>query len=115
MEWMGGFCDLDWSVNPHWTPTFTPQKHEIWNGVNAFSANDEWYYHMRFVKDRTGLTPILTDLPGPETLKRPNGPRSGNPHVRRSLAKGESQHVAWAYERPSGKGGGSASPVATST
>jgi hypothetical protein len=23
LEWMGGFCDLDWSVNPHWTPHFT--------------------------------------------------------------------------------------------
>lgn len=106
LEWMGGFCDLDWSVNPHWIPTFKPQKHEIWNGVNPFSANDEWYYHMRFVKDRTGLTPILTDLPGPETLKRPNGPRSGNVHVRKSVANGESQHVAWAYERPDGKGRG---------
>lgn len=106
LEWMGGFCDLDWSVNPHWTPTFTPQKHVIWNGVNAFSVNDEWYYHMRFVEDRAGLTPILTDVPGPETLKRPNGSRSGNPDVRRSVANGESQHVAWAYERPTMKGRG---------
>jgi putative heme-binding domain-containing protein len=106
LEWMGGFCDLDWSVNPHWTPTFTPQKHEIWNGVKAFSATDEWYYHMRFVKDRAGLTPILTDVPGPETLKRPNGPRSGNVQVRRSVANRESQHVAWAYQRPTMKGRG---------
>ena len=22
LSWMGGFCDLDWSVNPHWTPNF---------------------------------------------------------------------------------------------
>jgi putative heme-binding domain-containing protein len=106
LEWMGGFCDLDWSVNPHWTPTFTPQKHAIWNGVNAFSVNDEWYYHMRFVENRNGFTPILTDVPGQETLVRPNGPRSGNPHVRRAVANGESQHVAWAYERPTGKGRG---------
>jgi putative heme-binding domain-containing protein len=106
LEWMGGFCDLDWSVNPHWTPTFKPQKHQIWNGVKSFSVNDEWYYHMRFVKELTGVTPILTDVPGPETLKRSNGPRSGNRHVRRSVANGESQHVAWAYERPEGKGRG---------
>ncbi|MDA7667892.1 ThuA domain-containing protein, partial [bacterium] len=106
LEWMGGFCDLDWSVNPHWTPKFKRQEHEIWNGVKPFSVNDEWYYHMRFVKDRSGLTPILTDVPGPETLKRPNGPRSGNRHVRQSVANGETQHVAWAYERPEGKGRG---------
>ena len=54
LDWMGGFCDLHWSVNPHWIPKFKPRKHEIWNGVKPFSVNDEWYYHMRFVKDLKG-------------------------------------------------------------
>jgi len=102
LEWMGGFCDLNWSVNPHWKPNFKPRKHPIWNGVDPFSVDDEWYYHMRFVNDRTGLTPILTDLPPVETLKRPDGMRSGNPAVRKAVANGETQHVAWAYERPEG-------------
>lgn len=106
LNWMGGYCDMDWSVNPHWTPKFKPVKHEIWNGVKPFSANDEWYYHMRFVEGMKGVTPILSDLPGPETLTRPDGERSGNPHVRRAVANGESQHVAWAYDRPGGKGRG---------
>ncbi|MDH3584381.1 MAG: ThuA domain-containing protein [Phycisphaerae bacterium] len=106
LEWMGGFCDLNWSVNPHWTPKFKAVKHEIWNGVKPFSINDEWYYHMRFVEGMKGVTPILSDLPGPETLKRADGARSGNPAVRRAVANGESQHVAWAYERPDGKGRG---------
>ena len=73
LEWMGGFCDLNWSVNPHWKPNFKPHTHPIWNGVQPFSVDDEWYYHMRFVNNRTGLTPILTDLPPAETLKRPDG------------------------------------------
>jgi len=102
IEWMGGFCDLNWSVNPHWKPNFKPRTHPIWNGVQPFSVDDEWYYHMRFVEDRTGFTPILTDVPPMETLKRPDGMRSGNPAVRKAVASGESQHVAWAYERPSG-------------
>jgi len=102
LEWMGGFCDLNWSVNPHWTPNFKAQKHEIWNGVKPFSANDEWYYHMRFVKDLKGVTPILTDLPPAKTLRRKDGARSGNPTVRKAVANGESQHVAWAYERADG-------------
>ena len=68
LEWMGGFCDLNWSVNPHWVPKFKAQKHEIWNGVKPYSANDEWYYHMRFVKDLKGVTPILTDVPPASTL-----------------------------------------------
>ncbi len=107
LEWMGGFCDLDWSVNPHWTPSFKNfPDHPISNGVKPFSLNDEWYYHMRFTKNMKGVTPILSDLPGPETLKRPNGSRSGNPDVRKAVANGEKQHVAWAYERPDGKGRG---------
>jgi type 1 glutamine amidotransferase len=37
-----------------------------------------------------------------ETLKRPDGLRSGNPAVRKAVANGETQHVAWAYERQKG-------------
>ncbi len=102
-SWMGGFCDLDWSVNPHWTPKFKDfPAHPICNGVKPFSVNDEWYYHMRFVEGQKGVTSILADLPGPETLRRPDGARSGNPEVRRSVAAGEKQTVAWAYDRPDG-------------
>ena len=75
-------------------PKFKAQKHEIWNGVTPFSANDEWYYHMRFVKDLKGVTPILSDVPPASTLKRPDCARRGNPTVRKAVANGESQHVA---------------------
>jgi trehalose utilization protein len=103
LEWMGGFCDLDWSVNPHWTPKFKDfPKHPICNGVKPFSVNDEWYYHMRFVDKLKGVTPILSDLPGPETLRRNDGARSGNPDVRKAVAAGQKQHVAWAYDRSNG-------------
>jgi type 1 glutamine amidotransferase len=102
LQWMGGFCDLNWSVNPHWTPSFKAVKHPIWNGVKPFTVNDEWYYHMRFVDGLKGVTPILTDLPPAQTLKRRDGARSGNPAVRKAVANGESQHVAWAYERQDG-------------
>ncbi len=103
LQWMGGFCDLDWSVNPHWKPNFDEfPHHPIANGVEPFSVHDEWYYHMRFVDDMKGVTPILSDLPPPETLRRQDGPRSGNPTVRKAVGNGEKQHVAWAYERPGG-------------
>ncbi len=103
LQWMGGFCDLNWSVNPHWKPNFDSlPNHPICRGVTPFSLRDEWYYHMRFVDDMKGITPILSDVPPQETLVRPDGPRSGNPNVRQAVAKGESQHVAWAYDRPDG-------------
>lgn len=103
LEWMGGFCDLDWSVNPHWTPNFADfPEHPVSNGLKPFRVDDEWYYHMRFVDGMDGVTSILADLPPVKTLIRPDGPRSGNPTVRKAVANGEKQTVAWAYERPTG-------------
>jgi len=102
-KWMGGFCDLDWSVNPHWKPNFNNlPDHPISRGVEPFSVDDEWYYHMRFVEGLKGVTPILTDVPPDHTLRRPDGARSGNTAVRKAVANGETQHVAWAYQRPGG-------------
>ena len=103
LKWMGGYFEAHWSVNPHWKAEFTMLPgHEITNGVKPFSAQDEWYYHMRFVEDTKGLTPILSAHPPKETLKRKDGPHSGNPHVRKAVASGEIQHVGWAYDRPTG-------------
>lgn len=108
LKWIGGYFETNWSVNPHWTPTFAAfPKHPISNGVKPFGTNDEWYYHMRFNAEEKGLTKILSALPPEATLKRGDGPHSGNPDVRKSvLEKKEPQHVMWAYERPDGKGKG---------
>jgi putative membrane-bound dehydrogenase-like protein len=104
LRWLGGYFEPHWSVNPHWVGKFKKlPDHPITSGVQPFEADDEWYYHMRFRPDMEGVTPILTDLPGPETLKRPDGPHSGNPHVRAAiLERKEPQHVAWASTREDG-------------
>ncbi|MEZ6095820.1 MAG: ThuA domain-containing protein [Pirellulaceae bacterium] len=100
---LGGYFETDWSVNPHWVARFeTLPDHPIARGVEPFAIRDEWYYHMRFRPEMKGVTPILSALPGAETLVRPDGPHSGNPHVRESVAKGELQHVAWAAETENG-------------
>ena len=108
LKWIGGYFEPHWSVNPHWTAKFTQlPEHPITRGVKPFEINDEWYYHMRFVEGMQGVTPILSDLPPRESLTRPDGPHSGNPFVRAAvLERQEPQHVAWAYERPNGKGRG---------
>lgn len=108
LKWIGGYFEPHWSVNPHWTARFTSfPDHPISRGVQPFEINDEWYYHMRFVPDMKGVTPILTDLPPSESLSRPDGPHSGNPAVREAvLVRKEPQHVAWAYNREDGKGRG---------
>lgn len=103
LDWIGGYFEADWSVNPHWTAHFKSfPDHPITRGVKPFAINDEWYYHMRFRPHMEGVTPILSDLPGPETLSRPDGHHSGNPAVRKAVAAGEMQHVAWASENAGG-------------
>lgn len=100
---LGGYFETDWSVNPHWTlecPTL-PQ-HPITRGIRSLKVNDEWYFHMRFVPDMKGVTPILSAVPPASTMERPDGPHSGNPAVRKEVAEGKPQHVAWAFERPEG-------------
>jgi type 1 glutamine amidotransferase len=103
LQWIGGYFEANWSVNPHWKANYeTLPNHPIANGVKPFSINDEWYYHMRFPEGMKNVTPILTALPGPDTLTRPDGPHEGNPTVRKAIANKEPQHMAWAIERPNG-------------
>jgi hypothetical protein len=101
LRWIGGYYEQYWSVNPHWRAEFkTLPDHPITRGVKPFAIEDEWYYHMRFVQVKKGLTPILTATPPDETRKRPDGPHSGNPAVRQRM--GQAEDLAWAYERPTG-------------
>ncbi len=101
LRWIGGYYETFWSVNPYWPAEFkTLPEHPITRGVRPFSIADEWYYHMRFAADMKGVTPILTAVPPDETRKRPDGPYSGNEHVRKRM--GMPEHVAWAFERADG-------------
>lgn len=103
LDWIGGYFEPHWSVNPHWDADFkTLPTHPITRGVKPFKINDEWYYHMRFREGMRGVTPILTDLPPQSTLRREDGAHSGNPAVRAAINRGEPQHVMWAAERPEG-------------
>ena len=104
LDWIGGYFEANYSVNPTWTPKFDRfPEHPIMRGVKPFEIEDEWYYHMRFRPEMQGITPILTALPPANTLSRPDGPHSGNPDVRRDvLEKKEPQHVAWASENAGG-------------
>tara|TARA_R110002049_G_scaffold2750_4_gene21948 strand:- start:107479 stop:111387 length:3909 start_codon:yes stop_codon:yes gene_type:complete len=102
LEFLGGHFEVDYSVNPHWVGDFKSlPDHPITRGVKPFATNDEWYFHLRFL-DSDRITPILSAVAPEDTMRRPDGHHSGNPHVRKSVAAGEMQTVAWAYERPDG-------------
>lgn len=103
LEWIGGYFETHWSVNPHWVAEFTSfPQHPVTRGVKPFSLSDEWYYHMRFRENMKGVTPLLSAIAPESTLQRPDGPHSGNPHVRRAVANKEPQHLAWCVEREDG-------------
>ncbi len=101
LQWLGGYFETDWSVNPHWVAKFDNLPvHEVTRGVTPFATNDEWYFHLRFAPHN--VTPILQSAAPEDTMRRPDGAHSGNPAVRKSVAAGEPQTVAWTYDRPDG-------------
>ena len=102
LDWMGGYFEPNWSVNPHWTLSATElaADHPITRGVKPFTTDDEWYYHMRFREPADGVTEILTAVPPDATRAKPDGPHSNNPTVRANT--GGREVLAWAYERPAG-------------
>lgn len=96
-EAIGGHFQVDWSVNPIWLmkdPLIA--AHPITSGVKPFEAEEEFYYHIRF---REGVIPLFRALP-PENSLGTDGPRSGNPEIRKKLALKEPQTLAWAVENP---------------
>ena len=99
--WIGGYYETFWSVNPFWKGEFKEfPSHPVANGVKPFTLNDEWYYHMRFVDDMKGVTPILTAIPPDSTRRKGNDAHGANPTV--FARKGMPEHVAWTYQRPDG-------------
>ncbi len=107
LNWMGGYFETHWSVNPHWVAKFENfPKHPAANGLKPFESNDEWYFHMRFREGMENVTPILSALAPESTMKRKDGPHSGNKFVREAVAAGKPQHVAWVYQRGEDYGNG---------
>ena len=42
LDWIGGYFEMNWSVNPHWTAKFDKfPDHPITRGVKPFEINDE--------------------------------------------------------------------------
>lgn len=101
-RWIGGYYEHMFSCNPMWRPEFTEfPKHPICNGVKPFTVRDEWYFNMRFRDGMKGVTPILSAKP-PDAVR--NGPyvypKGPYPHIQQ--AKGRSETMMWAADRPDG-------------
>jgi hypothetical protein len=101
LDWIGGYFELNHSVNPVFEADFNPlPKHPITRGVMPFRIKDEWYYNIHFREKMKDITQILVTVPPASSLSRPDGPREGNADVRSKI--GQPQCLMWAYERPGG-------------
>jgi Trehalose utilisation len=101
-DWIGGYYEDAWSCNPIWRPEFKEfPKHSIANGVKPFTAEDEWYFNMRFQPEMKGVTGILTAAPPDKVRDGPYVyPKGPYKHIQE--AKGRAEHMMWAVERDDG-------------
>ena len=94
-EWIGGYYEPYWSVNPFWTAEFKQlPDHPIARGVAPFTIRDEWYYHMRFLDGMEGVTPILSPFRPRAPARQPDGQQERHPAVRQP-AREWPEVVAW--------------------
>ena len=103
LDWIGGYFETYWSVNPHWEAHFKElPQHPVTRGVEPFKILDEWYFHMRFPEGMKNVMPILTAVPPDRARGREgeNSAHGANPHVQ--ARKGMPEHVMWVTERPDG-------------
>jgi len=105
-RWLGGYYHSQSSTNPHWRANFNADSaHPIFNGVENFSAQDEFYFNILFTPH---ALPILLATP-------PDTAREHVPHPRRILStfggtvpaevelnKGREETIAWGIERSDG-------------
>jgi type 1 glutamine amidotransferase len=106
-NWIGGYYETNWSVNPVWKAEFPAfPAHAAARGVRPFAMSDEWYFHMRFRAGMEGVTPLLSAHPPASTVMgQPDSPHGSNPGVRADVSAGVLQHMAWVAETP-GRGRG---------
>ncbi len=116
-RWIGGHYEHMFSCNPIWEPKFASlPNHPITRGVKPFSANDEWYFNMRFITRDAGnkpeeiggekFTPILVATPSDEVRDGPYVfPKGPYPHIQAD--KGRAECMMWAVERPGPAGSNS--------
>jgi hypothetical protein len=116
LDWMGGFFEQHWSVNPHWDAEFKGfPEHPISSGLQPYTIRDEWYFHMRFADPAKGqLTHILSAVAPDSTMSRKDGPHRG---IQRSARRSPTRSRKPPHGLSSARTGAavSASPAAIST
>ncbi len=102
MEWIGGYYETNFSVNPIWQADYTRlPEHPVTRGVKPFQTRDEWYFNMRFRDGKAGVNDILVATPSDAVRDGPYvSPRGPYAHIQ--AAKGRPETMMWTVERPDG-------------
>jgi len=101
LEWIGGYYEHLYSVNPKWSPDFqTFPAHDVTRGVKPFSTFDEWYFNIRW-RTNQAVTAILVATPSDEVRKGPYVYPHG-PYQHILDASGRKETMMWVRERPEG-------------
>ena len=102
LEWIGGYYENLYSVNPMWTPEFKSfPNHPVTRGVKPFALLDEWYFNIRWRPDAKGITHILVAKPSDAVRDGPYvATRGPYPHIQE--AKGREETMMWVAERADG-------------
>ena len=102
LEWIGGYYEHLYSVNPMWTPEFnTFPDHPVTRGVKPFGVLDEWYFNLRWRADLKPVTPILVAKPSDKVRQGPYvWPAGPYPHI--VEASGRDETMMWVMERKDG-------------
>jgi hypothetical protein len=117
LEWIGGYYEHLYSVNPMWSPDFKKfPDHPVAQGVKPFRNRDEWYFNMRWrppgrdvdasldgaaLNFPATLVPILTATPSDDVRNGPYVHPKG-PYQHIVEASGREETMMWVYERPNG-------------
>ena len=98
--WIGAAMETGYSVNPHWVADLRAMPdHEISNGVpDSVEAYDEFYYAMRFQKDRGKVLDLVTAMPTKKRIKR----IINLWHNNGVTGIDKDQSLMWGIERPDG-------------
>jgi len=101
-QWIGGHYEAGYSCNPMWSPEYKEfPDHPVANGVKPFQIKDEWYMHMRFRDDISGVTPLLVGTPSDDVRDGPYVYPKG-PYEHIQADKGKPETMMWAVEREDG-------------
>lgn len=105
MNWIGGFMETGFSVNPHWIADVAANKElPIGNGLaDEFTAYDEFYYNMRFpTKEECDCCgSAATAVPSPDRIIRYIN--MWNKHGEEGF--GKKQDLMWYKDTPEADGG----------